>query len=154
MKNNNKNIIFASEIKAILANPMVKAQVDRDGITELFALGPAVTPGKTIYKNISEINETPAGYTDNGMILLGDICTVKYVTQERKTFFNLNGKDAVSLSIFKKNEVSPSKLSNAVKAEIEELKNIYGDSYEFTILIDKSDQLKDSLQQLCVSVFF
>ena len=52
---NNKNIIFASEIKAILANPMVKAQVDRDGITELFALGPAVTPGKTIYKNISEI---------------------------------------------------------------------------------------------------
>lgn len=107
-----------------------------------------------LYKNISEINETPAGYTDNGMILLGDICTVKYVAQERKTFFNLNGKDAVSLSIFKKNEVSPSKLSNVVKSEIEELKNIYGDSYEFTILIDKSDQLKDSLQQLCVSVFF
>ena len=51
----NKNIIFASEIKAILANPMVKAQIDRDGITELFALGPAVTPGKAIYKNISEI---------------------------------------------------------------------------------------------------
>ena len=52
---NNKNIIFASEIKAILANPMVKAQIDREGITELFALGPAVVPGKAIYKNIFEI---------------------------------------------------------------------------------------------------
>lgn len=52
---NNKNIIFASEIKAILANPMVKAQIDREGITELFALGPAVVPGKAIYKNILEI---------------------------------------------------------------------------------------------------
>ena len=52
---NNKNIIFASEIKAILANPMVKAQIDREGITELFALGPAVAPGKAIYKNILEI---------------------------------------------------------------------------------------------------
>ena len=52
---NNKNIIFASEIKAILANPMVKAQIDREGITELFALGPAVIPGKAIYKNILEI---------------------------------------------------------------------------------------------------
>lgn len=53
---NNKNIIFASEIKAILANPMVKAQIDREGITELFALGPAVVPGKAIYKNILEIS--------------------------------------------------------------------------------------------------
>ena len=53
---NNKNMVFAWGVKAILANPMVKAQVlDRDGITELFALGPAVTAGKTIYKNISEI---------------------------------------------------------------------------------------------------
>ena len=52
---NNKNIIFASEIKAILANPMVKAQIDREGITELFALCPAVIPGKAIYKNILEI---------------------------------------------------------------------------------------------------
>ena len=52
---NNKNIIFASEIKAILANPMVKAQIDREGITELFALGPSVVPGKAIYKNILEI---------------------------------------------------------------------------------------------------
>ena len=52
---NNKNIILASEIKAILANPMVKAQIDREGITELFALGPAVVPGKAIYKNILEI---------------------------------------------------------------------------------------------------
>lgn len=107
-----------------------------------------------LYKNISEINETPATYTDNGMILLGDICTVKYVTQERETFFNLNGKDAISLSIFKKNEVSPSRLSKAVNSEIAELKNIYGDSYEFNILIDKSDQLKESLRQLGASVFF
>ena len=107
-----------------------------------------------LYKNISEINETPATYTDNGMILLGDICTVKYVTQERETFFNLNGKDAISLNIFKKNEVSPSRLSNAVNSEISELKNIYGDIYEFNILIDKSDQLKDSLRQLGASVFF
>lgn len=51
----NKNIIFGSEIKAILANPMIKSEVDREGITELFALGPAVVPGKSIYKNILEI---------------------------------------------------------------------------------------------------
>lgn len=49
------SVIFGSEIKTILAHPMVKAEVDRDGLTELFALGPAVSPGSAIYKGINEI---------------------------------------------------------------------------------------------------
>lgn len=49
------NIIFASEIKTILANPEIKAEVDRDGLTKLFALGPAVSPGNAVYKGINEI---------------------------------------------------------------------------------------------------
>ena len=49
------SIVFGSEIKTILAHPNIKAQVDRDGLTELFALGPAVAPGTAIYKGINEI---------------------------------------------------------------------------------------------------
>lgn len=49
------SVIFGSEIKTILAHPMVKAEVDRDGLTELFALGPAISPGSAIYKGINEI---------------------------------------------------------------------------------------------------
>ena len=48
-------IIFASEIKTILANPEIKAEVDKDGLTKLFALGPAVSPGNAVYKGINEI---------------------------------------------------------------------------------------------------
>lgn len=48
-------LIFGSEIKTILANSEVKADVDIDGLTELFALGPAVSPGNAIYKGINEI---------------------------------------------------------------------------------------------------
>lgn len=47
--------IFASEIKALLAHPNVKAILDREGIKELMGLGPAHTPGKTYFKNIFEI---------------------------------------------------------------------------------------------------
>ena len=49
------SVIFGSEIKTLLAHPMVKAEVDRDGLTELFALGPAISPGNAIYKGINEI---------------------------------------------------------------------------------------------------
>lgn len=48
-------LIFGSEIKTLLAHPQVEAAVDREGIAELFALGPASIPGSGVYKGIYEI---------------------------------------------------------------------------------------------------
>lgn len=50
-----KNIIFASEIKAILEYPNMKAIVNKDGIGELFGIGPSHSPGKTPFKDIEEL---------------------------------------------------------------------------------------------------
>ena len=52
---NNNSVIFGSEIKTILAHPYINAEIDSEGITELFALGPAVKPGSAVYKGIYEI---------------------------------------------------------------------------------------------------
>ena len=49
------NLIFASEIKAILAHPQVRPEVDAEGLAEIFALGPARTPGLGIFKGIEEL---------------------------------------------------------------------------------------------------
>lgn len=49
------NIIFASELKAILKYPDIKLKLDNQGIAELFGLGPAHTPGIGIFKNIYEL---------------------------------------------------------------------------------------------------
>ncbi len=51
----NGNFIFSSEIKAILKHPDVKAVIDREGIGELFGIGPAHTGGKTPFKDIFEV---------------------------------------------------------------------------------------------------
>ena len=51
----NKEIIFSSEIKAILKYPNVKLELDSQGISELFGIGPAHTPGTSVFKNIYEI---------------------------------------------------------------------------------------------------
>lgn len=47
--------IFGSEIKTILAHPKVKREIDRDGLTEIFGLGPATIPGSAVFKNIKEV---------------------------------------------------------------------------------------------------
>ncbi|WP_010094332.1 asparagine synthase (glutamine-hydrolyzing) [Ornithinibacillus scapharcae] len=47
--------LFGSEIKAILAHDNVEAEVDNEGLAEIFGLGPSRTPGHGIFKNIHEL---------------------------------------------------------------------------------------------------
>ena len=47
----NNTLIFASEVKAILKYPEVETKIDRTGLCELFGLGPAHSPGNTVFKN-------------------------------------------------------------------------------------------------------
>ncbi|MED2944008.1 asparagine synthase (glutamine-hydrolyzing) [Bacillus swezeyi] len=49
------SFLFGSEIKAILAHPEVKARVDRQGLAEIFGLGPSRTPGNGVFKGIKEV---------------------------------------------------------------------------------------------------
>ena len=51
----NNTLVFASEIKALFKYPGVQKIVDSQGILELFGIGPAHTPGLTVFKGIYEI---------------------------------------------------------------------------------------------------
>ncbi|MFF7329546.1 asparagine synthase (glutamine-hydrolyzing) [Streptomyces sp. NPDC008150] len=46
-------VLFGSEPKAILANPLAPAQVDRDGLRELFTM--VKTPGHAVWKGMHEV---------------------------------------------------------------------------------------------------
>jgi len=46
---------FASELKAILAHPTVPHAISREGLAELFVMGPARTPGHGVFCGISEL---------------------------------------------------------------------------------------------------
>lgn len=48
-------LIFASEIKSLFAYDSRIAKTGKEGLCELFALGPAHTSGKTVYQGISEV---------------------------------------------------------------------------------------------------
>ena len=53
-------LIFASEIKALFEYPSIYPKIDREGISELFGIGPAHTPGVGVFKGIEELK--PAHY--------------------------------------------------------------------------------------------
>ncbi|MBB6217751.1 asparagine synthase (glutamine-hydrolyzing) [Anaerosolibacter carboniphilus] len=48
-------IVFGSEIKSILENDRIKAEVDEAGLSEIFIMGPSRTPGHGVFKGIYEV---------------------------------------------------------------------------------------------------
>ena len=48
-------LIFSSEIKGLFQYPGVEAVADRDSLCEIFALGPAKSYGKGVFRNILEV---------------------------------------------------------------------------------------------------
>ena len=66
----NNTLIFASEIKALFAYPGIEKILDKQGISELFGIGPAHTAGTTVFKNIFEIKPAHFGvYNYSGLHL-------------------------------------------------------------------------------------
>ncbi|SFS37885.1 asparagine synthase (glutamine-hydrolyzing) [Marininema halotolerans] len=48
-------ILFASELKTLLAHPAVEPIVDGEGLAEVLALGPSRTPGHGVFKGVEEL---------------------------------------------------------------------------------------------------
>ena len=61
-------LIFASEIKTILAYPSVPAQIDASGVAELLLLGPGRTPGSGVFKGIYELEPGCCAFYEQGKL--------------------------------------------------------------------------------------
>lgn len=48
-------LLFASEVKALLAHPLIKTTVNTEGLANIMAVGPSRTPGKSPFQNINEL---------------------------------------------------------------------------------------------------
>ncbi|MGN4127769.1 asparagine synthase (glutamine-hydrolyzing) [Lysinibacillus sphaericus] len=48
-------LLFASEVKALLAHPTVQPIVNIEGLANIMAVGPSRAPGKSLFQNINEL---------------------------------------------------------------------------------------------------
>ena len=61
-------ILFASEMKTILAYPTIRAQLDEAGLAQLLLLGPGRLPGSGVFSGIRELEPGCCGYWDDGKL--------------------------------------------------------------------------------------
>ena len=70
-------LVFGSEIKAILNSGLIKAEIDKEGLFELFFLGPARTQGVGVFKGISELKPGEYAYFENGRLSISKYFEIK-----------------------------------------------------------------------------
>ena len=63
-------LLFASEIKTILAYPTVRPQLDEQGAAEILLLGPGRTPGCGVFRGVQELEPGYCGYYAQGKLNL------------------------------------------------------------------------------------
>ncbi len=67
-KEHAEGLLFASEIKTLLAYPTVEPELDADGIGQLLLLGPGRIPGSGVFKDIRELEPGCYGIYENGKL--------------------------------------------------------------------------------------
>ncbi len=72
-------IVFGSEIKALFEYPGIKPRVTREGLCEIFGLGPAKTYGKGVFKDVYEV-------------LAGNIITFDSEGLKQETYWSLDSR--------------------------------------------------------------
>ena len=65
-----KRLVFASEIKTVLAWPEVRPVLDGMGAAQLVLLGPGRLPGSGVFRDIREVEPGCWGYWENGKLTL------------------------------------------------------------------------------------
>ena len=63
-------LLFASEMKTILAYPTVKARLDTVGASQLTLMGPGRLPGSGVFRDVREIEPGSCGYYGEGRLKL------------------------------------------------------------------------------------
>lgn len=49
------SFIFGSELKTLLANPLIRPEINEEGLAEVFMLGPSRTPGHGVFRDVKEL---------------------------------------------------------------------------------------------------
>ena len=63
-------LLFASEMKTILANPDIPARLDQTGAAQLILLGPGRVPGSGVFCNIQELEPGCCGHYEQGKLTI------------------------------------------------------------------------------------
>ncbi len=83
---------------------------------------------------------------------LSDIARISLDQRERMSFFQVDGKEAVGLSVLKRKGASPIRVAGGLRQEVSRLQTAYGKDLDISVVSDGSLFISASLRGLALSI--
>ncbi len=99
------------------------------------------------FESIDDIKMLPITLPNGGVVYLGDIAEVQLVKEDLKTISRVNGNNSINISIQKQSGKNTVKVANAVRDEIDKIKEEYP-TVHIDIVLDQSDFIELSIQNV------
>ena len=104
------------------------------------------------FRTLQEIQNLPIPTSTGAVVHLSDVARVEEVEADRKGFSYINGDSGIMISFDKQSTANLVKVSNALKAEIEELQEDYPE-LEIFMLTDTAEYIEMSLANITETAF-
>ena len=136
-----------------------------DAISEIEILGPigAVYSGdhkvhlflNNKVNDLGIIRNQPVKVLADGTIIrISDFCSVDYDFAEATSYYRLNGKETVTITIDKKRGANTIETAGLLKDKIKDLSDILPTGYIVKKEVDKSEKMKNELDELFSGAFY
>ena len=101
--------------------------------------------GMSQYSSLSQIENTPIV---PDALLIKDIAGVDLGPAPGTSISRTNGQPSLSINVMKEAEANTVRVANAIMDEVENIKNTLGDGVNFTTVLDQSEYIEDSINDL------
>ncbi len=100
------------------------------------------------YDDLSAISHTPIGNKGGVPILVRDVAKVAWASEEKESEVRINGKSGLFLTIQRRSDANTISVANAVREEVERIKETLPSGVELGIFWDTSDFIKRSVNNV------
>lgn len=105
------------------------------------------------FNSVQEIQNLEIPLSDGKKIKLSDIAEIEDTYEEMREMAFVNAEDCIAMSIQKRSDANTTKTATLIKKKIEELKNKIPGDLTIKIIMDKSDFIVDSIDDLYSNLF-
>lgn len=104
------------------------------------------------YENLSDLESLPVGFSEEaGVIVLGDIATIKETFLAPTEQVTFNGEEAISLTFYLKEGASVTKSQKALDSFVDEMRTELPEGVDMTLLYSQADLVDQLFKDLGIS---
>ncbi len=107
---------------------------------------------ETRLSSVEEFEDLIVATTEAGRVTLGDVARIEIGTETDDTEFRSNGETAIGLGVLRQSAANTLSISNAVRAEVDDIQSGLPDGTRLQITSDDANFIESSIEQVLLTL--